>query len=120
MREASYFVERLAGEKMPLAGLVVNRVHDDGADGITAADAESAAHKLAGTSAAGQATADLLAVHADRSRVASREGRLRKRFTAAHPAVATVSVAALASDVHDLDGLRLIGDLLAQKAQTAT
>ncbi len=27
MREASYFVERLAGEEMPLAGLVVNRVH---------------------------------------------------------------------------------------------
>ena len=29
MREASYFVERLADENMPLAGLVVNRVHVD-------------------------------------------------------------------------------------------
>lgn len=113
MREASYFVERLAGENMPLAGLVVNRVHDDGAEGIAAVDAESAAHKLAGGDDEDQATADLLAVHADRSRVASRETRLRKRFSAAHPAVATVPVAALPSDVHDLDGLRLIGDLLA-------
>ena len=28
LREASYFVERLAAEGMPLAGLVLNRVHD--------------------------------------------------------------------------------------------
>jgi anion-transporting ArsA/GET3 family ATPase len=116
MREASYFVERLAGENMPLAGLVVNRVHETGADGITAVDAESAAHKLAGGTDAAGATAELLTIHADRMRVAARESRLKKRFTAAHPAVPTVSVAALAGDVHDLDGLRLIGDLLAQKA----
>ena len=55
-------------------------------------------------------------MHADRSRVASREARLRKRFTAAHPGVATTAVAALPGDVHDLDGLRLIGDLLAGRA----
>ncbi|MCW2840493.1 MAG: ATPase [Aeromicrobium sp.] len=116
MREASYFVERLAGENMPLAGLVVNRVHETGADGITAVDAESAAHKLSGGTTAAGATAELLAIHADRMRVAARESRLKKRFTAAHPAVPTVTVAALAGDVHDLEGLRLIGDLLAQKA----
>lgn len=116
MREASYFVERLADENMPLAGLVVNRVHVEGAEGIDAVDAEAATHKLMGGDADDQATADLLAVHADRSRVASRESRLRKRFTAAHPAVATVPVAALAGDVHDLDGLRLIGELLAGRS----
>ena len=113
MREASYFVERLAGENMPLAGLVVNRVHETGADGIDAVDAQSAAHKLAGGSPTDDAAAELLAIHADRMRVATRESRLRQRFTAAHPGVPTVSVAALAGDVHDLDGLRLIGDLLA-------
>ncbi|MET0449899.1 MAG: ArsA-related P-loop ATPase [Aeromicrobium sp.] len=116
MREASYFVERLAGENMPLAGLVVNRVHETGADGIEAVDAESAAHKLAGGTAGAAATAELLTIHADRMRVAARESRLKQRFSAAHPAVPTVSVAALAGDVHDLDGLRLIGDLLAGKA----
>ena len=47
MREASYFVERLSAEKMPLVGLVVNRVHVDEVESITAADAESAGHKLA-------------------------------------------------------------------------
>jgi len=113
MREASYFVERLAGEGMPLAGLVVNRVHENGADSIDAVDAESAAHKLAGGSAGDRATSELLTIHADRMRVADREQRLKKRFSAAHPGVATVSVAALAGDVHDLDGLRRIGALLA-------
>lgn len=113
MREASYFVERLAGENMPLAGLVVNRVHETGADSIEAVDAQSAAHKLASGSPADVMAAELLAIHADRMRVAARESRLRQRFTAAHPSVPTVSVAALAGDVHDLDGLRQIGDLLA-------
>ena len=113
MREASYFVERLAGENMPLAGLVVNRVHETGADGIAAVDAQSAARKLDGGSSVDEATAELLTIHADRRRVAARESRLRQRFTAAHPGVPTVSIAALAGDVHDLDGLRTIGDLLA-------
>jgi anion-transporting ArsA/GET3 family ATPase len=113
MREASYFVERLGAEHMPLAGLVVNRVHQDGADGITAADAESAGARLAKGGATDRLTADLLAIHADRTKVAERESRLKKRFSAAHPTVSTASVAALAGDVHDLDGLRRIGDLLA-------
>lgn len=113
MREASYFVERLAGEQMPLAGLIVNRVHEGVADDIDAVDAQSAAHKLAAGSAADVTTAELLTIHADRVRVGTRELRLRKRFSVAHPGVATASVAALAGDVHDLDGLRQIGDLLA-------
>ena len=115
MREASYFVERLAGESMPLAGLVVNRVHQNGADGITASDAESAGRKLEKGSDNDKVTADLLAIHAERMRVAARESRLKRRFAAAHPAVPVVSVAALAGDVHDLDGLREIGELLAHK-----
>jgi anion-transporting ArsA/GET3 family ATPase len=113
MREASYFVERLAGERMPLAGLVVNRVHENGADGISAAEAESAGRKLDGGTASDQMTADLLAIHAERMRVAARELRLKRSFGAAHPGVRTASIAALAGDVHDLDGLREIGELLA-------
>jgi len=114
MREAAYFVERLAGEKMPLAGLVVNRVHADPDDGITASGAESAAAQLAKRSGAvDQITAELLAVRADRLAVAGRESHQRKSFAAAHPSVPTVAVPALAEDVHDLDGLRRIGELLA-------
>ncbi|MCW2608349.1 MAG: putative anion-transporting ATPase, partial [Frankiales bacterium] len=36
LREAAYFVERLAEERMPLAGLVVNRVHRTEAGALTA------------------------------------------------------------------------------------
>ncbi len=113
MREAAYFVERLSAEKMPLAGLVVNRVHLDDIASITAADAESGGHKLASGNTRELATSDLLAVHAERARLAKRETRVAQRFTAAHPRVPTVSVPALPGDVHDLDGLRRIGDLLA-------
>ena len=113
MREAAYFVERLSAEKMPLVGLVVNRVHVDEVESITAADAESAGHKLATGDANERATSELLAVHAERARLAKCETRVAQRFTAAHPRVPTVSVPALSGDVHDLDGLRRIGELLA-------
>lgn len=46
LREAAYFVERLAAEKMPLAGLVLNRVHGSGADRISAERALAAAEQL--------------------------------------------------------------------------
>ncbi len=115
MREASYFVERLSAEKMPLAGLVVNRVHLDGVEQITAADAESAGRKLASGDTHARATSELLAVHAERARLAEREQHVAQRFTAAHPRVPTIAVPALPGDVHDLDGLRRIGELLADR-----
>lgn len=115
MREAAYFVERLAQEDMPLAGLVVNRVHERAPGGLTAADAESGAGRLreSGTGAYDEAVAELLDVHADRERVAAREEKVQRRFTGSHPRVPTVPVAALPTDVHDLDGLRRIGELIA-------
>ena len=119
MREAAYFVERLSAEKMPLAGLVVNRMHPDDIVSITAADAESAGHKLASGDAQERATSELLAVHAERARLSKREARVAQRFTAAHPRVPTVPVRALPGDVHDLDGLRRIGDLLAGRQEAA-
>ena len=58
-------------------------------------------------------TAGLLKLHADRGRMVDREALLRERFAAAHPAVPTVVVPALPTDVHDLDGLHEVGMLLA-------
>ncbi|MGK5533976.1 hypothetical protein [Streptomyces sp. URMC 129] len=55
----------------------------------------------------------LLRVHAERMRQITREERTRARFTALHPEVPVTEVAALAEDVHDLAGLRAIGDRLA-------
>ncbi|WLQ42282.1 ArsA-related P-loop ATPase [Streptomyces laculatispora] len=196
LREAAYFVERLASEDMPLAGLVLNRVHgseaarlsaeraltaaenldaagivdqragkaglrepadspeagtaqttdtagaatpdpsehasehesadtpeatpEAGAPADTTACADSA-HQPADTDAAEQQpavsveqlTAGLLRLHAERMQVAAREQRTRDRFTALHPEVAVTAVAALPGDVHDLAGLRAIGDRLA-------
>ncbi|MFF7357509.1 ArsA family ATPase [Streptomyces filipinensis] len=46
LREAAYFVERLAAEKMPLVGLVLNRVHGSGAGRLSAERALAAAENL--------------------------------------------------------------------------
>ncbi|WP_381795480.1 ArsA family ATPase [Streptomyces niveus] len=46
LREAAYFVERLAAEGMPLAGLVLNRVHGSGAARLSAERARAAAENL--------------------------------------------------------------------------
>ncbi|KMS86374.1 ABC transporter ATPase [Streptomyces regensis] len=192
LREAAYFVERLAAEDMPLMGLVLNRVHGSGAGRLSAERAlaaaenledprivdqgdgkaglrnspdtygssrtsaaeaearpaaetaaqlaaetaaqpaaETAAQPAAETAAEAAATASeegspadtersvdrltvgLLRLHADRMQLLSREQRTRDRFTARHPEVAVVEVPALPGDVHDLTGLRDIGDRLA-------
>ncbi|MFI5522617.1 ArsA family ATPase [Streptomyces platensis] len=183
LREAAYFVERLAAEQMPLAGLVLNRVHGSGAAQLSAERALAAAEALtdhmaedthadppadtdaeataapdtaagpaadrtennleangivdhdggkAGSRTAGglspaaaaehvtptsasaaQLAAGLLRLHAERMQVLARERRTRDRFTALHPEVPVTEVAALPGDVHDLAGLRAIGDRLA-------
>lgn len=113
LREAAYFVERLSEDDMPLAGLVVNRASTPPPSDLSADEAMTAAERLRrrGT---GELTAGLLRLHADRMRIVERERRLRDRFAAAHPDVATAVVPALSTDVHDLDGLRRIGDLASQ------
>ncbi|MGV9877139.1 ArsA family ATPase, partial [Streptomyces cellulosae] len=171
LREAAYFVERLAAEDMPLAGLVLNRVHGSGAVRLSAERALAAAENLedarivdqpdgkaglrnspdtygssessarnvtdggspATEDAEGAApedeptdhttpdgersverlTAGLLRLHAERMQLLERERRTRDRFTALHPEVAMTEVAALPGDVHDLAGLRAIGERLA-------
>ncbi|MFG2343936.1 ArsA family ATPase [Streptomyces phaeochromogenes] len=187
LREAAYFVERLAAEDMPLAGLVLNRVHGSGAAQLSAERALAAAETLdlvsdpavaenldearivdqsggkaglrnspdtygssespatqttvpeapapdAGSPAADRTTAEgagtddptvehdrtveqltagLLRLHAERMQLLSREQRTRDRFAARHPEVAVAEVAALPGDVHDLAGLRNIGERLA-------
>ena len=114
MREAAYFVERLAAERMPLAGLVVNRVHRTAAAGLTAERSVAAAQLLEEQAPSeGELAAAVLRLHADRVSLAAREARLQERFSRAHPGVPVVEVAAQAGDVHDLDGLRAVGEDLA-------
>ncbi len=112
LREASYFVERLREDDMPIAGLVINRVQGNGAAGLSAADAASAAQRVSDRD---PLTAGLLRVHAQTQATAARQRRVAERFTRAHPAVPVVRVRALAEDVHDLEGLEQIGALLAAR-----
>jgi anion-transporting ArsA/GET3 family ATPase len=116
LREASYFVERLSADAMPLAGVVVNRTRRvaavDGGAPLTAARAELAADALTGDSAEEQLARAALHVHHEIATAAEHDVRMTRRFCSAHPEVPVVGVTALPSDVHDLDGLRTIGLLL--------
>lgn len=113
LREAEYFVERLGADEMPLAGLVVNRASRVPTGSLDADEAMAGAARLRRDDP-DSVTGALLRLHADRVRLVEREARLRARFAAAHPDVATAVVPALAGDVHDLDGLRRVGELLAE------
>jgi anion-transporting ArsA/GET3 family ATPase len=116
LREAAYFVDRLTDDDMPLAGLVINRASPPPRTSLSAEAAIAAADQLREREAA-STTAGLLRLHADRVRIVEREQRLRESFAASHPSVATAVVPAMAGDVHDLDGLREIGELLADPRQ---
>lgn len=114
LREASYFVERLREEDMPLGGLIVNRVQSVDQSLMTADTALATAQRLTQEGGSEPLTARLLDLHALRLRERERQHHLTERFTRAHPGVPVAQVPALAEDVHDLEGLREIGDLLAQ------
>lgn len=114
LREASYFVERLEQDGMPLAGLVLNRVQEVRAPELSADQALAGASRLESED---PGVASLLRLHAARLRNADRQNRLARRFTAAHPEVPVTQVYALAEDVHDLQGLREVGALLASSRE---
>jgi anion-transporting ArsA/GET3 family ATPase len=111
VREAAYFAERLVADRMPLAGLVLNRTHRAELTGIDAETAEKAAAAL---DRAGEQpiTTDALRVHAGLVRQIERQVRVATTFTDQFPDVPAVAVAAQPADVHDVDGLRTIGAAL--------
>jgi anion-transporting ArsA/GET3 family ATPase len=118
LREASYFLERLAEDDMPLAGVVMNRVHRS-AVALSADRALAAAEALvsaestsAGSGRDAALTAGVLRVHAQRvTQQASEEHRLAG-FRLAHRTVQSASVPAFAEDVHDVEGLRRLAAAL--------
>ncbi|MFI9405930.1 ArsA family ATPase [Nocardia sp. NPDC052316] len=108
LREASFFVDRLSTERMPLAGLVLNRTHP-ALSALSADHALTAAEQLADTD---PLTASVLRIHARRVATDKREQHLLHRFTGAHPRVPIVAVTALPFEVSDLAALRAVGDQL--------
>jgi anion-transporting ArsA/GET3 family ATPase len=126
LREASYFVERLDEERMPLAGLILNRVHSPigsaaSVSRLSAARSLAAAETLeampnggvaTASSASYSVTAAALRLHAERMNLGMRERRVAGSFTSTHPAVPVIEVPALPDDVHDLAGLHRVGAAL--------
>jgi anion-transporting ArsA/GET3 family ATPase len=115
LREASYFVERLERDGMPLAGLVLNRVHHSPAARLSAARSLAAVEALQGLGDSESSALGITALrlHAERMGQAAAERRLAERFNTAHPLVPVARVPAQPDDVHDLDGLRVIGQAFA-------
>ncbi len=112
LREASFFIDRLSQEHMPLAGLILNRTHPMLCD-LKAERAGEAADELeaaGGDDGPDALAAAVLRIHSDRALTAKREVRLLSRFTGANPAVAIVGVPSLPFDVSDLEALRAIAD----------
>jgi len=111
LREATFFVDRLSEEGMPLAGLVLNRTHpmlcplavERAIDGAVELEEAEDAGRYALAAAA-------LRIHADRGQTAKREVRLLSRFTGANPHVRVVGVPSLPFDVSDMNALQAIAD----------
>ena len=110
LREASFFVDRLSKEAMPLAGMILNRTHPTLSD-LHVERAADAAEDLEADDP-GSLTAAVLRIHADRGQTAKREVRLLSRFTGANPHVPIVGVPSLPFDVSDLEALSAIADQL--------
>jgi hypothetical protein len=102
-----YFAGRLAADRMPLAGLVLNRVVSVTAE-LAADEARAAAERL-DELGGHQATAEVLRVHAELADQRDRQAAVSGRFLRAHPGVPVVKIPAQPADVHDLDGRRAIG-----------
>lgn len=119
LREASYFIDRLDQEGMPLAGVVVNRIQRVAATTLSRSRALAAAEQLAESRAGSDdpsetagLTEGLLRLHASLAETAERQEALARRFAAGHPGIAMVEVPAAASDIHDIEGLRAVGQAL--------
>jgi anion-transporting ArsA/GET3 family ATPase len=112
VREARYFAERLIDERMPLGGLILNRVHHTAVPALSAGDSRRAAGEIEDDH---PATAAALRVHAELVQRVVHEQRMSARFTRTFPAVPYLQIPAQPTDVHDLDGLRAIGAALASR-----
>ncbi|GAB3130504.1 ArsA family ATPase [Tsukamurella serpentis] len=108
LREAGYFVSRLAGESMPLAGVIVNRTHPSLARVGTEA-AEDTADRIESSGVSPTAAA-VLRVHAWRSGIAAHEVQVLGRFVGHHPRVPIVGVPSLPFEVASIAALQAVAE----------
>jgi anion-transporting ArsA/GET3 family ATPase len=112
LREARYFLERLAQEGMPTAGLVVNRVTPEALDTLgeyDSAELRAAARRLEDGSPEQRAAAALLDLAVDRAEATVREARAISAALTGIDPHALIEVPLMATDVHDLDSLEQLG-----------
>jgi anion-transporting ArsA/GET3 family ATPase len=109
LREAAYFAGRLAADRMPLGALVVNRIHQAGPVPEVPAAARG---RLRVDGADGRLLADLLELHDSLEALAAAEQRRVRELLATVPNLGVVQVPLLNDDVHDLPGLRRLGEHL--------
>ena len=105
--ESCYFADRLAESGLEVAAVVINRLQPRFTD-ASAAQIEAARVAAAGTPAAAQ-----LAVLADLTTLADAEEIQLQPLLAACPTVPVARVDQLARDVHDLDGIALVAQRIA-------
>ena len=124
LREALFFHERLVSSRMPLAGFVVNRVHVPRPATVSPADVERllasepavAGLGLSHTSLRIAADA-LLAAHAEQELLAHVDAEAVARVrAAAGPDALIVPVPLAREDVHDVDRLIALGQLITRAA----
>jgi anion-transporting ArsA/GET3 family ATPase len=115
LREASFFLRRLARDGMPTAGVVVNRVTFPPEGQIGTVDAQllaAAASDLDDGDDIERAMAGMLRLALDARRVAARQRlAIAAALRSTSPRV-LVEVPLADSDVHDVEGLRWIADHL--------
>lgn len=109
LREASFFVERLSKDSMPLTGLIVNRTHP------TLSAMSAAAAETALATVDDELTRGALKVHVERAATAKREVHLLQRFTSSHPSVPLVGVPALPFEVADAAALRAVAEQITSR-----
>ena len=108
--EARFFADKLAEAEIPVAALIVNRMHPTFTDELPEALAERA-RTLEGTD-----LGDLFRNLADFALVASREEEHLAGLADQVAPAPVIRVPFLRSDVHDLTGLALVGDHLFGRA----
>lgn len=118
LREASFFIDRLREEGMPLRGVAINRVHTSQLE-LSAARATALVEELTaqpGPDEDGYRVERLaLADHARRMHTVEQERELIDKFKLTNPTIPMAEVPAQPSDINDLESLRRIGQLLAQQ-----
>ncbi|MCL7380852.1 ArsA family ATPase [Streptomyces sp. 35G-GA-8] len=114
LREAAYFVERLAAEEMPLAGLVLNRVHGSGAARLSAERARAAAENLEDGRIVDQG-----AGNAQSRGSAVPEGSSPEASETHEPLAPASAHESLTSDVSDVSGVTDTSDVSTMPAASA-